>query len=44
VIGCSIGIDLGINGAHECTVLDTTGQLVQRFTFDSSSAGLQKLE
>ena len=42
--GHSIGIDLSINGAHDCTVLDGTGQLVQRFTFDSSSAGLQKLE
>lgn len=42
--GYSIGIDLSINGAHDCTVLDATGQLVQRFTFDSSSAGLQKLE
>jgi len=44
VTGHSIGIDLSINGAHDCTVLDATGQLVQRFTFDSSSAGLQKLE
>ena len=42
--GPSIGIDLSINGAHYCTVLDATGQVVQRFTFDSSSAGLQKLE
>ena len=41
--GHSIGIDLSINGAHDCTVLDAAGQLVQRFTFDSSSAGLQKL-
>jgi transposase len=44
VVGHSIGIDLSINGAHDCTVLDATGQLAQRFTFDSSSAGLQKLE
>jgi transposase len=44
VTGHSIGIDLSINGAHDCTVLDATGQLVQRFTFDSSSTGLQKLE
>ena len=44
MIGYSIGIDLSINGAHDCTVLDATGQLVQRFTFDSSSAGLQQLE
>ncbi len=44
MIGHSICIDLSINGAHDCTVLDATGQLVQRFTFDSSSAGLQKLE
>ena len=44
MIGHSIGIDLSINGTHDCTVLDATGQLVQRFTFDSSSAGLQKLE
>jgi transposase len=44
VIGHSIGIDLSINGTHDCTVLDATGQLVQRFTFDSSSVGLQKLE
>jgi transposase len=44
VTGHSIGIDLSINGAHDCTVLDPTGRLVQRFTFDSSSAGLQKLE
>lgn len=44
MIGHSIGIDLSINGAHDCTVLDATGQVVQRFTFDSSSAGLQKLE
>ena len=42
--GQSIGIDLSINGAHDCTVLDATGQLVQRFTFDSSAAGMQKLE
>lgn len=40
----SIGIDLSINGAHDCTILDATGQLVQRFTFDSSFAGLHKLE
>jgi transposase len=44
VVGHSIGIDLSINGAHDCTILDATGQLVQRFTFDSSSAGLQQLE
>jgi transposase len=44
MIGHSIGIDLSINGTHDCTVLDATGQLVQRFTFDSSSAGLQRLE
>ena len=44
MIGHSIGIDLSINGTHDCTVLDATGQLVQRFTFDSSSVGLQKLE
>lgn len=44
MLGHSIGIDLSINGAHDCTILDATGQLVQRFTFDSSSAGLQKLE
>ena len=42
--GPSIGIDLSINGAHDCTVLDATGQLVQRFTFDSSAAGMLKLE
>ncbi len=44
MLGHSIGIDLSINGAHDCTVLDATGQPVQRFTFDSSSAGVQKLE
>ena len=44
MIGHSIGINLSINGTHDCTVLDATGQLVQRFTFDSSSVGLQKLE
>jgi transposase len=44
VVGHSIGIDLSINGVHDCTVLDATGQLTQRFTFGSSSAGLQKLE
>ncbi|HXQ29400.1 MAG TPA: IS110 family transposase [Gemmatimonadales bacterium] len=44
VLGSSIGIDLSINGAHDCTVLDATGQLAQRFSFDSSSAGLLKLE
>jgi transposase len=44
VLGHSIGIDLSINGTHDCTVLDATGQPVQRFTFDSSAAGLQKLE
>ena len=43
MIGHSIGIDLSITGAHDCTILDATGQIVQRFTFDSSSAGLQKL-
>ncbi len=42
--GHSIGIDLSINGAHDCTILDSGGQVVQRFTFDSSFAGLQKLE
>ncbi len=42
--GHSIGIDLSINGAHDCTVLDSTGQVVKRFTFDSSFAGVQKLE
>jgi transposase len=44
VLGHSIGIDLSINGAHDCTILDATGQLAQRFSFDSSSAGLLKLE
>jgi transposase len=44
VPGHSIGIDLSISGAHDCTVLDATGQSVQRFTFDSSSVGMQKLE
>jgi transposase len=44
VPGHSIGIDLSINGAHDCTILDATGQSAQRFTFDSSSAGLRKLE
>src|SRR6516162_10545028 len=44
VLGHSIGIDLSINGAHDCTILDSTGRLAQRFTFDSSSAGLLKLE
>ena len=44
VVGHSIGIDLSINGAHDCTILDATGQVAQRFTFDSSSAGLLKLE
>lgn len=44
VTGHSIGIDLSINGAHDCTILDATDQLVQRFTFDLSFAGLQKLE
>src|SRR5262249_34683916 len=44
VVGHSIGIDLSINGAHDCTILDAAGQLAQRFTFDSSSAGLLKLE
>ncbi len=42
--GSSIGIDLSINGAHDCTVLDATGQLAQRFTFDSSYAGMLKLD
>ena len=42
--GPSLGIDLSINGAHDCTILDATGQLTQRFTFDSSAAGLRKLE
>jgi len=40
----SLGIDLSINGAHDCTVLDATGQLTQRFTFDSSDAGMRKFE
>ncbi len=40
----SLGIDLSINGAHDCTVLDATGQLAQRFTFDSSYAGMLKLD
>jgi hypothetical protein len=44
VVGHSIGIDLSINSAHDCTVLDATGQLVQRLIFDSLSAGWQKLE
>jgi transposase len=44
VLGHSIGIDLSINGAHDCTVLDAAGQPVQRFSFDSSAAGLYKLE
>jgi transposase len=44
VVGHSIGIDLSINGAHDCTILDASGQVTQRFTFDSSSAGLLKLE
>jgi transposase len=44
MVGHSIGIDLSINGAHDCTILDATGQVTQRFTFDSSSAGLLKLE
>jgi transposase len=39
----SIGIDLSINDTHDCTVLDTTGQLTQRFTFDTSHAGMLKL-
>jgi transposase len=43
VLGHSIGIDLSINGAHDCTILDAMGQPVQRFTFDSSSMGMQKL-
>ena len=43
MVGHSIGIDLSINGTHDCTILDATGQLAQRFTFDSSSAGLLKL-
>ena len=42
--GPSLGIDLSINGAHDCTVLDATGQVTQRFTFDSSEAGMRKLE
>lgn len=42
--GPSLGIDLSINGAHDCTILDATGQVVQRFTFDSSEAGMRKLE
>jgi transposase len=44
VPGPSLGIDLSINGAHDCTILDATGQMTQRFTFDSSGAGLRKLE
>jgi len=44
MIGHSIGIDLSTKGAHDCTILDATGQVAQRFTFDSSSAGLLKLE
>jgi hypothetical protein len=44
VVRHSIGIDLNINGAHDCTILDASGQVTQRFTFDSSSAGLLKLE
>jgi len=44
MVGHSIGIDLSINGAHDCTILDATGQVTQHFTFDSSSVGLQKLE
>jgi len=44
VPGPSLGIDLSINGAHDCTILDATGQLTQRFTFDSSEAGLRKLD
>jgi hypothetical protein len=44
VVGHSIGIDLSIIGAHDCTVLDATGQVTQRFAFDSSSARLQQLE
>lgn len=42
--GPSLGIDLSINGAHDCTILDATGQVTQRFTFDSSEAGMRKLE
>jgi len=44
VTGPSLGIDLSINGAHDCTILDVTGQVTQRFTFDSSEAGMRKLE
>jgi len=44
VPGPSLGIDLSINGAHDCTILDATGQVTQRFTFDSSESGLRKLE
>ena len=44
MVGHSIGIDLSITGAHDCTVLDATGQITQRFAFDSSSAGLRQLE
>jgi transposase len=40
----SLGIDLSINGPHDCTVLDATGQVAQRFTFDSSDAGMVKLD
>jgi len=44
VPGPSLGIDLSINGAHDCTILDAAGQLTQRFTFDSSEAGMRKLD
>jgi transposase len=40
----SLGIDLSINGTHDCTVLDPTGQVAQRFTFDSSYAGMVQLD
>jgi transposase len=44
VPGYSLGIDLSINGPHDCTVLDAYGQVSQRFTFDSSYAGMVKLD
>jgi len=44
VTGPSLGIDLSINGAHDCTILDATGQVTQRFTFDSFEAGMRTLD
>ena len=44
VPGPSLGIDLSINGAHDCTILGTTGQVAQRFTVDSSETGMRKVE